>query len=181
MTFFFYTRARPSACPFMASVGPKSQGGGEPWCLDQPPLGGYPPPCRPNTRVLFGGVGGGKVSVQVGIRKKSPKTGVFLAPPTILGVDLIPGLRPGMGGPPPPPPSGGGRGGTPRLRRVPSVFLSPAQFLPDLEGGRSPGPKTGFSKKHEKRVFRQNPKVQRGRFSYMGNRGFFMGYPLAPG
>ena len=122
MTFFFYTRARPSACPFMASVGPKSQGGGEPWCLDQPPLGGYPPPCRPNTRVLFGGVGGGKVSVQVGIRKKSPKTGVFLAPPTILGVDLIPGLRPGMGGPPPPPPSGGGRGGTPRLRRV-SHFL----------------------------------------------------------
>ena len=30
---------------------------------------------------------------------------------TILGVDLIPGLRPGMGGTPPPPPRRGGEGG----------------------------------------------------------------------
>ena len=41
--FFFYVRGQESACPFMARLVLKSQGGGEPWCLDQPPLGRYPP------------------------------------------------------------------------------------------------------------------------------------------
>ena len=107
--FFFYTRAQKPACQFMAAVGPKSQGGGGAMVPRSTPVGEVPPPLSakytgftPRRR--------GRQKFSTGWhKKKGPYSRFFFVAIAILGVDLIPGLRPGMGVPPLPQ---GGRGGT---------------------------------------------------------------------
>ena len=93
----------------MAAVGLKSQGGGGAMVPRSTPVGEVPPPLS----AIYTGLilrRRGRWKFSTGWHKKdspySQKKNVAIS---ILGVDLIPGLRPGMGVPPLPP---RGRGGS---------------------------------------------------------------------
>jgi hypothetical protein len=93
----------------MAAVGLKSQGGGGAMVPRSTPVGEVPPPLS----AIYTGLilrRRGRWKFSTGWHKKdSPYSRFFFVAISILGVDLIPGLRPGMGVPPLPL---RGRGGT---------------------------------------------------------------------
>ncbi len=106
--FFFYTRGQESACPFMARLVLKSQGGGGAMVPRSTPVGEVPPPLS----VFYTGLirrrrGRWKFS-SPWHRKNAPYSRFFLVAITILGVDLIPGCARNGGSPPSPPAGEGG-------------------------------------------------------------------------
>ena len=106
--FFFYVRGQESACPFMARLVLKSQGGGGAMVPRSTPVGEVPPPLS----VFYTGLirrrrGRWKFS-SPWHRKNAPYSRFFSAAIAILGVDLIPGCARNGGSPPRAP---GARGG----------------------------------------------------------------------
>ena len=110
--FFFYVRGQESACPFMARLVLKSQGGGGAMVPRSTPVGEVPPPLS----VFYTGLirrrrGRWKFS-SPWHRKNAPYSRFFSVAIAILGVDLIPGCARNGGSPPRAP---GARGGGARV------------------------------------------------------------------
>ena len=106
--FFFYTRGQESACPFMARLVLKSQGGGGAMVPRSTPVGEVPPPLSAFYTGLIGRRRGRWKFSSPWHRKNAPYSRFFSAAIAILGVDLIPGCARNGGSPPEPPRASGG-------------------------------------------------------------------------
>ena len=98
--FFFYVRGQESACPFMARLVLKSQGGGGAMVPRSTPVGEVPPPLSAFYTGLIRRRRGRWKFSSPWHRKNAPYSRFFSAAIAILGVDLIPGCARNGGSPP---------------------------------------------------------------------------------